>query len=68
MKGSAGDRKAQIKVPDDLEAKVKARLEERPNITWHRAVRLIVDPDADFGEDEEQAGELDDEDLSDTDE
>ena len=44
--GVRGDRKAQIKVPDDLEAKVKARLEERPNITWHRAVRLIVDPNA----------------------
>ena len=35
-----------IKVPDDLEAKVKAKLKEKPEITWHRAVRLIVDPDA----------------------
>jgi hypothetical protein len=63
-----GHGEAQIKVPDDLEAKVKAKLEERPDMTWHRAVRLIVDPDADFGEHEEQPGELDDEDLNDIDE
>ena len=35
-----------IKVPDDLATKVGAKLQEQPEITWHRAVRLIVDPDA----------------------
>ena len=60
---------AQIKVPDDLEAQVKAKLEEKPDITWHRAVRLIVDPDAEDEDDEEDGGEHeDDEDLSDIDE
>lgn len=37
---------APIRVPDKLEAKVKAKLKENPDITWHRAVRLLVDPDA----------------------
>jgi hypothetical protein len=40
------DDEAPITVPDDLEAQIRARLEEKPHITWHRAVRLIVDPDA----------------------
>jgi hypothetical protein len=53
-----------IEVPDDLEAKVKAKLEEKPEITWHRAVRLLVDPDA--PEDEEEDAEPDD-DLDDED-
>jgi hypothetical protein len=57
-------------VPDGLEAQAKAKLEEKPDITWHRAVRLLVDPDA--PEDEDDDGEpdddFDDEDLSDIDE
>jgi hypothetical protein len=59
-----------VEVPDDLEAKGKAKLEEKPEITWHRAVRLIVDPDAPASEDrdEDDDCELDDEDLSDIDE
>jgi hypothetical protein len=58
---------ASIKVPDDLEAKVAVKLQEQRDITWHRAVRLIVDPDAsDDDDDEDDDGELDDdEDLSD---
>jgi hypothetical protein len=60
-------------VPDDLEAKVKAKLQQKPDITWHRAVRLIIDPDALEDEEDkdnggEGADELDDEDLSDVDE
>jgi DNA topoisomerase 6 subunit A-like protein len=57
-----------VEVPDDLEAQVKAKLEEKRNITWHRAVRLIVDPDApeDEEEDDDGDGELDDDaDLTD---
>lgn len=59
-----------LKLPDDLEAKVAAKLEEQPDITWHRAVRLIVDPDApEEDDDDEDDGELDDdEDLDDADE
>jgi hypothetical protein len=59
-----------ISVPENLEAKVKAKLEEKPDITWHRAVRLIVDPDAledEHDDDSEDANDLDDEDLSDGD-
>jgi hypothetical protein len=33
-------------VPDDLEAQIKTKMKENPDITWHRAVRLTVDPDA----------------------
>jgi hypothetical protein len=40
-----------ISVPQILEAKVKAKLEKKPDITWHRAIRLIVDPDAPEDED-----------------
>jgi hypothetical protein len=66
----ADEGKAQIKVPRDLAAKVNSKLKENPEITWHRAVRLIVDPDAldDEDDDREQDEDLDDEDLSDIDE
>jgi hypothetical protein len=62
---------ASISVPANLQRKVRAKLREQPDITWHRAVRLIVDPDADDEEDEdddEDGGDLDAEDLSDIDE
>jgi hypothetical protein len=57
----------QIKAPEDLEARVKNKLRQNPDITWHRAVELIIDPDAPEDEDdEEDDGEHeDDEDLSD---
>jgi hypothetical protein len=56
-----------IEVPDDLEAKVKDQLQQHPDISWHRAVRLIIDPDApDDKDDEADDGEAeDDEDQSD---
>jgi hypothetical protein len=49
--------RAAIKVPANLEAKVKAELRKQPDITWHRAIRLIVDPDA---PDDDEADEADD--------
>jgi hypothetical protein len=55
----------EIDVPDDLEAKVKAKLEEKPDITWHRAVRLVIDPNApetDDDEDDDGGGDDDDDD------
>jgi hypothetical protein len=59
-----------INAPDDLE--VKKKLKQYPDITWHRAIKLIVDPDApeDDDEDDDEGGEqdIDDEDLSDIDE
>jgi hypothetical protein len=58
-----------IEVPNDLQTKVAQLLQQRPDITWHRAVRLIVDPDApddDKGEDDEHDDE--EEDLRDIDE
>ena len=57
-------------MPSGDSGKVKAKLEEKPDITWHRAVRLIVDPDAledEHDDDSEDANDLDDEDLSDGD-
>ena len=53
------------KVPDDLEAKVKAKLQENPSMTWHRAVNLLVDPDAVGDDDIDDIDDIDDEDLSD---
>jgi hypothetical protein len=56
-------------IPGDLRAKVGQLLQQNPDVTWHRAVRLIVDPNAPASEDEdEDDGDLDDEDLSDVDE
>jgi hypothetical protein len=58
------DTEAPIKVPDDLEAKVAAELQQHPDITWHRAVRLLVDPDApeddDDDDDDDDDGEYED--------
>jgi hypothetical protein len=48
-----------IEVPADLEANVKKLIAEKPEIAWHHAVRLIVDPDYtpdDDGEEEEDEG------------
>ena len=58
-----------IKVPDDLEAKVREQLGKQPQITWDHAMRLVIDPDyedEDDGDDDEGEDE-DDEDLSDVD-
>ena len=56
-----------IKVPADLEAKVKAKLQANPGMTWHGAVRSLVDPDAvnDEEDDDDIDDDIDDEDLSD---
>jgi hypothetical protein len=60
---------ASISVPADLEEKVRAELQKLPDIPWHRAVRLIVDPDAPKDEDDDDDdGDLEDEDLSNIDE
>ena len=51
-----GEEQKTVKVPDDLKAKIETLLKEKPDITWHRAIRLIVDPDApddDDGEDDD---------------
>jgi hypothetical protein len=56
-----------IEVPANLEAKVKRLIAEKPDITWHHAVRLIVDPDYEPDDDEEEEDEGidgEDEDLS----
>ena len=57
-------------MPADLQRKVRSKLREQPDIPWHRAVRLIVDPDAadDEGDDDDDGDDLEDEDLSDIDE
>jgi hypothetical protein len=57
---------AAITVPEDLEEKVTAKLKEKREITWHRAIELIVDPDASESKDDENDdGEEDDEDDDD---
>ena len=56
--------------PKDLEAKIESMFKQFPDISWHRAIQLLIDPDAPEDEDdEEDEGEdEDDEDLSDIDE
>jgi hypothetical protein len=58
---------APIEAPDDIEAKVKAKLREKRGITWHRAVRLIVDPEAPEDEDDEAVADGDSDDDEDDD-
>jgi hypothetical protein len=48
-----GETEEPIVVPENLEAKVKDVLKEKPDIPWHRAVRLIVDPDTPEDDDDE---------------
>jgi len=45
-----------IKVPADLRARIENLLKEKPDIPWHRAVRLCVDPDAKEDDDENDDG------------
>jgi hypothetical protein len=53
---------APIKVPEDLDTQIRKQFEQHPDITWHRALRLIVDPntleDETGKEDDEEADEL----------
>ena len=49
-----------IEAPENLEAQVKKLLKKYPDITWHRAVELVIDPDAAVKE--EQDKDEDDED------
>ena len=58
MKRLEAEDQETIRVPADLKAQVENLLKEKPDITWHRAVRLTVEPDA----------PEDDEDLTDIDE
>jgi hypothetical protein len=41
-----------IEAPKGLEAKIKKLLKQKPDISWHRAVRLLIDPDAPGDEDD----------------
>jgi hypothetical protein len=59
-----------IEVPADLAVQVEKLLQERSDITWHRAVELVVDPDSadpedDDEEDDDEAEDDENEDLSD---
>jgi hypothetical protein len=50
-----------IKVPKDLEARVKSLVQKYPDISWHRAVQRLIDPDAPENEhDEKYDGEYED--------
>ena len=46
MKEGIDESEDQEPVPENLEAKVKKLLKKQPDITWHRAVELIVNPDS----------------------
>jgi hypothetical protein len=43
-----------IKVPKDLEARIRKTFAQHPEITWHRAVRWMIDPDAPEDEDDDE--------------
>jgi hypothetical protein len=48
---------ASITAPANLAAKVRSKLRKQPDITWHHAVRLIVDPDAKVDDDVSDEGD-----------
>jgi hypothetical protein len=71
LKEEGGDDQEPIKAPEDLADKVNALLKQQPHITWHRAIKLTIDPNAPEDDDDDEGGEQDiedDEDLSDIDE
>lgn len=54
-----------IEAPKNLGAQVKKKMKEQPDITWHRAIELVIDPDAPVKEknkDEDDEDEAEDED------
>ena len=54
-----------IEAPKNLGAQVKKKLKEQPDITWYRALELVIDPDAPVKEknkDEDDEDEAEDED------
>jgi hypothetical protein len=53
LKEKLEDESEDQEAPEDLEAKVKDKLREKPEITWHRAVQLIIDPDAPDDDDDD---------------
>jgi hypothetical protein len=59
------DDEAPIEAPKNLAVQVKKKLKEKSDITWHRAVRLVVDPDApekkdtDDGDDDDGGDDID---------
>lgn len=73
VKEEMDDSAEPIAVPNDLRVKVEKLLQERPEITWHRAVQLVIDPTSpdpndDDDDDGDDADDDDDDDLSDIDE
>jgi hypothetical protein len=52
-----------VEVPDDLEARVKTQLQQHPDITWHRAIRLLIDPDAPEEDDQDQDDDQEEDDA-----
>jgi hypothetical protein len=64
--GLEDDDEDPIEAPKNLAAQVKKLLKKRPHITWHRAIELVIDPDApvkDKNKDEdEDEDEVEDED------
>jgi hypothetical protein len=64
LEAEGGD--TSIEVPDNIEKRVRATLKETPEIPWHRAVQLIIDPDAppnNEEEDEEEGDAVEDDEV-----
>jgi hypothetical protein len=64
LKEKLEDESEDQEAPADLEDKVRDKLQEKPDITWHRAVKLILDPDAPEDEDD-NSGEYGDDKIVD---
>jgi hypothetical protein len=60
MKSKLEDESEVKAPPKNLEDRVKNLVKQNPDITWHRAVRLIIDPDAPDDEDDEDFEEDED--------
>jgi hypothetical protein len=51
-----------VEIPENLDARVKKLLKEKPDITWHRALQLLVDPTSETDNDDDDADDEDEDD------
>lgn len=66
--GLEDDDEYPIEAPKNLAAQVKKLLKQHPDITWHRAIELVIDPKAPVkkqneDEDEDDADDIEEEDI-----
>ena len=65
--GLEDDDEDPIEAPKNLATQIKRLLKEYPDITWHRAIELVIDPDAPVKEKNKDEDEDEDDDIEEED-